>query len=45
MALTTNDDNAFGFGVRRREVLDLITGPGNDETGMLDIPGMIFHTR
>jgi len=42
MALTTNDDKAFGFSVRRREIFDLIVGPENDETGMPDIPEMTF---
>jgi hypothetical protein len=42
MALTTNDDEVFGICLRRREVFDLIVDPGNDETGMPDIPEMIF---
>ena len=42
MALTTNDDKAFGVSVRRREIFDLIVGPGNDETCMPDIPEMTF---
>jgi hypothetical protein len=42
MALMTNDDKVFGINLRRREVFDLIVGPGNDETGMPDIPEVIF---
>jgi hypothetical protein len=45
MALTTNDDNAFDFSANRREKLDLIVGPGNNEIGMPDIPEMTFFTR
>lgn len=45
MALTTNDDKVFRVSMRRREFFDLTIGPGNDETGIPEIPEINFDNR